>query len=215
MSMPLPQGRSPERPKKPPARPFPDSMACMARYWRIDSGIESRSSPFSRCFFARSLIFARLIHPTHQYSLLNQIKARQTHLFWNQICTERCVMLISAAIRSLTSAVGVGFLLNSSSSVVSWSCVARCLFWFFCCCVRVLFLGGLLAAFWFAGDLTSGSDLTGVAPEAADSEEGEAAEGEAVAGAMAEGSMFGAMAADMSWERAYAFEGTESVGVVV
>ncbi len=44
--------------------------------------------------------------------------------------------------RSRTRAVGVGFLLNSISSVDSWSCVARCLFWFFCCCVRVLFRGG-------------------------------------------------------------------------
>lgn len=38
--------------------------------------------------------------------------------------------------------MGVGFLLNSSSRVTSWSCVARWRFWFFCCCVRVLFLGG-------------------------------------------------------------------------
>lgn len=51
-------------------------------------------------------------------------------------------MLISSAIRSRTLAVGVGFLLNSISSVVSWSCVARCRFWFFCCCVRVLLRGG-------------------------------------------------------------------------
>lgn len=51
-------------------------------------------------------------------------------------------MLISSAIRSRTFAVGVGFLLNSISNVVSWSCVARCRFWFFCCCVRVLFRGG-------------------------------------------------------------------------
>ena len=51
-------------------------------------------------------------------------------------------MLISSAIFSRTFAVGVGFLLNSSSRVVSWSCVARCRFWFFCCCVRVLFRGG-------------------------------------------------------------------------
>jgi len=43
-----------------PPRPLPDSMACMVRYCRIDSGIESMSSPFSRCFFARSLILARL-----------------------------------------------------------------------------------------------------------------------------------------------------------
>lgn len=41
------------------------------------------------------------------------------YLFWNQIWTERSVMLISSAIRSLTLAVGVGFLLNSISNVVS------------------------------------------------------------------------------------------------
>ena len=51
-------------------------------------------------------------------------------------------MLMSRAMRSLTVAVGVGFLLNSISSVTSWSCVARWRFWFFCCCVRVLFRGG-------------------------------------------------------------------------
>lgn len=51
-------------------------------------------------------------------------------------------MLISSAMRSRTFAVGVGFLLNSISRVDSWSCVARWRFWFFCCCVKVLFLGG-------------------------------------------------------------------------
>lgn len=51
-------------------------------------------------------------------------------------------MLISSAILSRTLAVGVGFLLNSISRVVNWSCVALCLFWFFCCCVRVLLRGG-------------------------------------------------------------------------
>lgn len=51
-------------------------------------------------------------------------------------------MFISSAIRSRTDAVGVGFLRNSCSSVASWSWVARCLFWFFCCCVNVLFRGG-------------------------------------------------------------------------
>jgi len=55
-------------------------------------------------------------------------------------------MLISSAILSRTVAVGVGFLLNSTSSVVNWSCVALCLFWFFCCCVRVLLRGGRLEA---------------------------------------------------------------------
>lgn len=49
---------------------------------------------------------------------------------------------MSSAMRSLTVAVGVGFLLNSTSRVASWSCVALCLFWFFCCCVNVLFRGG-------------------------------------------------------------------------
>jgi hypothetical protein len=47
------------RPRK-PGRPLPDSMACMARYCLIDSGIESRSSPFSRLFLASCLILARL-----------------------------------------------------------------------------------------------------------------------------------------------------------
>lgn len=55
-------------------------------------------------------------------------------------------MLISWAIRSRAAAVGVGFLLNSTSKVTNWSCVALCLFWFFCCCVSVLLRGGLLAA---------------------------------------------------------------------
>ena len=44
--------------------------------------------------------------------------------------------------RSRTAAVGVGCLLNSTSNVPSWSCVALCRFWFFCCCVSVLFRGG-------------------------------------------------------------------------
>lgn len=43
-------------------------------------------------------------------------------------------------------AVGVGFLLNSNSSVANWSCVARCLFRFFCCWVKVLFREGLRCA---------------------------------------------------------------------
>ena len=51
-------------------------------------------------------------------------------------------MLISCAIRSRTAAVGVAFFENSISSVTSWSCVARCLFWFFCCWVSVLLRGG-------------------------------------------------------------------------
>ncbi len=49
---------------------------------------------------------------------------------------------MSSAIRSRMAAVGVGFLLNSTSSVPNWSCVALCRFWFFCCWVRVLFRGG-------------------------------------------------------------------------
>jgi hypothetical protein len=51
-------------------------------------------------------------------------------------------MLISIAIRSRTAAVGVGFLLNSTSRVINCSCVARWRFWFFCCWVKVLFRGG-------------------------------------------------------------------------
>jgi hypothetical protein len=66
----------------------------------------------------------------------------KTHLFWNQIWTDRSVILISSAIFSRTVAVGVGFLLNSFSSVTSWSWVARWRFWFFCCWVRVLLRGG-------------------------------------------------------------------------
>lgn len=41
------------------------------------------------------------------------------YLFWNQICTDRSVMLIWSAMRSLVRAVGVGFLLNSCSRVMS------------------------------------------------------------------------------------------------
>lgn len=65
-----------------------------------------------------------------------------TNLFWNHIWTDLSVMLISCAIRSRTVAVGVGFLMNSSSSVRSCSCVALCRFWFFCCWVSVLLRGG-------------------------------------------------------------------------
>lgn len=81
-----------------------------------------QSSPLSMLFLAMFFIFARL--------------------FWNQICTERSVMLISCAIRSRTIAVGVGFLLNSISRVISCSWVARWRFWFFCCWVKVLLRGG-------------------------------------------------------------------------
>jgi hypothetical protein len=51
-------------------------------------------------------------------------------------------MLISEAILSRVAAVGVGFLLNSTSRVTSWSWVALCLFWLRCCWVRVLLRGG-------------------------------------------------------------------------
>lgn len=67
---------------------------------------------------------------------------RTTYRFWNQIWTDLSVMLICSAIMMRVSALGVGFLLNSSSSVVSWSCVARWRFWFFCCCVSVLLRAG-------------------------------------------------------------------------
>lgn len=71
-------------------------------------------------------------------------------------------MLISSAILSLTFAVGVGFLLNSISSVESWSCVARWRFWFFCCWVRVLLRGGRLDGLAEAGPLVVEADGEGV-----------------------------------------------------
>lgn len=49
---------------------------------------------------------------------------------------------MSLAIRSRVAAVGVGFLLNSTSRVTSWSCVARWRLLFFCCWVNVLLRGG-------------------------------------------------------------------------
>lgn len=52
-----------ERPRKLLAKGLPDSIACMARYWRIDSGIASQSSPASMLFLVRSFIFARLRVP--------------------------------------------------------------------------------------------------------------------------------------------------------
>ena len=71
-------------------------------------------------------------------------------------------MLISAAILSRVAAVGVGFLLNSTSSVTSWSWVARCLFWFLCCCVRVLLRGGLRGADpWVGVEVWAGGDGVG------------------------------------------------------
>ena len=101
-------------------------------------------------FFAMFFILARL----DRVSVLSKDSVFQpfsSYLFWNQICTERSVMLISWAIRSRVAAVGVGFLLNSSSKVTSWSCVARWRFWFFCCCVRVLFRGGRRGAELWVG----------------------------------------------------------------
>ena len=92
----------------------------------------SQSSPLSMLRLAMFFIFARL----RGVSLVCPIQwegAMDSYLFWNQICTDRSVMLISEAIRSRTRAVGVGFLLNSTSSSINWSCVARWRFWFFCC----------------------------------------------------------------------------------
>lgn len=57
---PEPYGITPGRFRKDAPRGFPESIAWIARYWRIDSGIESQSSPVSMLFFARSLILARL-----------------------------------------------------------------------------------------------------------------------------------------------------------
>lgn len=69
-------------------------------------------------FFAMFLIFARL---ARLVSMSNAFLNHRAHLFWNQICTERSVMLMSEAILSRVAAVGVGFLLNSTSRVTSWS----------------------------------------------------------------------------------------------
>jgi hypothetical protein len=51
----------PDRPSA-KSRPidFPDSMACRARYRRIDSGMSLQSSPLSMLFLAMFFIFARL-----------------------------------------------------------------------------------------------------------------------------------------------------------
>ena len=58
--LPWPYGTRPVRPKKAPPMPLPDSIACMAKYCRMDSGMESISSPVSRLFLASNLILARL-----------------------------------------------------------------------------------------------------------------------------------------------------------
>lgn len=60
MSIPLPYAKAP-RPIRSRPRPLPDSMACMARYRRIDSGISLQSSPLSMLFLARFFILALLI----------------------------------------------------------------------------------------------------------------------------------------------------------
>jgi hypothetical protein len=59
-SIPLPYGIPAARPRKLVPIDLPDSMACSARYLRIDSGMSLQSSPFSMLFFAMFLIFARL-----------------------------------------------------------------------------------------------------------------------------------------------------------
>jgi hypothetical protein len=81
----------------------------------MDSGMSLQSSPFSMLFLAMFLILARL----HVLVLRTSGAVDCSYLFWNQICTERSVMLISEAILSRTAAVGVGFLLNSTSRVTS------------------------------------------------------------------------------------------------
>lgn len=115
-------------------------MAWSARYRRIDSGMSLQSSPLSMLFLAMFFIFARLDDVSFVRVSAHWVDG--AYLFWNQICTERSVMLISCAIRSRTIAVGVGFLLNSISRVNSCSWVARWRFWFFCCWVKVLLRGG-------------------------------------------------------------------------
>lgn len=79
-------------------------------------------------------------------------------------------MLISCAMRSRTAAVGVGFLLNSTSNVTNWSCVALCLFWFFCCWVRVLLRGGRLDddPFDVAGVVELSMDIDGEGVDVSD-----------------------------------------------
>ncbi len=99
---------------------LPDSKACMASIWRMDSGRLSQSSPVSMLFFAINLIFARLrLGGLVSPELLSQRQTSVAYLFWNQIWTDRSVMLISCAIRSRAAAVGVGFLLNSTSRVTN------------------------------------------------------------------------------------------------
>lgn len=80
----------------------------------MDSGMESQPSPVSMLFLASIFILARLCPLVDPNETVINVK---THRFWNQICTERSVMLICWAIRSLVAAVGVGFLLNSTSRV--------------------------------------------------------------------------------------------------
>jgi hypothetical protein len=73
--------------------------------------------------------------------------------------------------RSRTAAVGVAFLLNSISNVTNWSWVALCLFWFFCCWVRVLLRGGRREAeeVDVAGVVEFASDAAGEGVEVSDS----------------------------------------------
>lgn len=88
----------------------------------MESGMESRSSPVSRLFLAKSLILARLWTDVSKPGPLlvgGGSSDGRAYRFWNQIWTDLSVMLISSAILSLTPAVGVGFLLNSISRVVS------------------------------------------------------------------------------------------------
>ncbi len=56
------------------ARPLPDSSACRARYWRIDSGMASHSSPVSMLFLANSLIFARLEERRQQEAIFRIVQ---------------------------------------------------------------------------------------------------------------------------------------------
>ena len=77
-------------------------------------------------FLAMFFILARLGHGKHGKKGGDKkgiffSNSGETYLFWNQICTDRSVMLMDSAIRSLVRAVGVGFLLNSCSKVMSWS----------------------------------------------------------------------------------------------
>lgn len=64
-------------------RPFPGAYDCIARYWRMESGMLSQSSPLSMLRFAMFLILARL--RLCQVIRFASSMSQYTYLFWNQI----------------------------------------------------------------------------------------------------------------------------------